>query len=142
MTAAPARESIDLAVVTNDLPRMAAFYRDVVGLADLGEMPTRTSTGGTVRRLRCGTSELKLISYRPPVPDPTQPAGTHGTTGYRYWTIHVTNLDEILATCTRAEVGVVRPVREIGAGVRIAIVADPDGNWVEFLQTDRPENTP
>jgi predicted enzyme related to lactoylglutathione lyase len=29
------------------------------------------------------------------------------------------------------------PPLEIQAGVRIAMVEDPDGNWVEFLQMDQ-----
>jgi predicted enzyme related to lactoylglutathione lyase len=40
----------------------------------------------------------------------------------------------MVKTCTELGVTVVWPEREIRPGVRIAMVADPDGNWVEFLQ--------
>jgi glyoxylase I family protein len=35
-----------------------------------------------------------------------------------------------------AGIKVVVPPRVIRPGVTIAIVADPDGNWLELLQTD------
>ena len=33
-----------------------------------------------------------------------------------------------------AEVPVIIPVTELRPGIRVAMVADPDGNWVEFLE--------
>jgi hypothetical protein len=32
-------------------------------------------------------------------------------------------------------VNVVVPITELRLGITIAIVEDPDGNWVEFLET-------
>jgi catechol 2,3-dioxygenase-like lactoylglutathione lyase family enzyme len=125
-------DSIDLAIVTNDLPPMLAFYRDVLGFIDNGAAPTRASTGGTVHRLGCGTVGVKLVTYGRGVPDQAA-GGVRAATGYRYWTIHVANLDEIVTQCAAAGAPIVVPVKEISVGVRVAIVADPDGNWVEFM---------
>ena len=61
--------------------------------------------------------------------------GIQGATGYRYWTISVANLAEIVERCQRAGVNVVVPITELRPGITIAIVEDPDGNWVEFLET-------
>ncbi len=58
----------------------------------------------------------------------------HGCTGYRYWTITVSNLAELVSACEEAGRTVVVPVTELRPGITIAIVEDPDGNWVEFLQ--------
>ena len=46
----------------------------------------------------------------------------------------VSNLDEILAECAAADVNVVVPASEIRPGIRIGMVEDPDGNWVEFVE--------
>jgi catechol 2,3-dioxygenase-like lactoylglutathione lyase family enzyme len=64
---------------------------------------------------------------------PAAPGGIQGAVGYRYWTMSVSNLSEMVQTCSNAGVPLVVPETEIRPGVRIAIVTDPDGNWVEFL---------
>ena len=70
----------------------------------------------------------------PPAKAPT--GGIAGATGYRYWTISVNNLEEITAQCEEAGRKVRVPVTEIRPGIRISIVEDPDGNWVEFLESN------
>jgi predicted enzyme related to lactoylglutathione lyase len=47
----------------------------------------------------------------------------------------VSNLEEITNACGAAGYKVVVPPREIRTGISISIVEDPDGNWVEFLQS-------
>ena len=46
----------------------------------------------------------------------------------------MSNLDEILAAADAAGRTIVWPRREIRPGVSVAMVEDPDGNWVEFLE--------
>ena len=110
---------------------MLAFYRDVIGLKVQGQMPM--PGGGTMHRLLCGDSLIKLVVV-PSTPAAAAPGGIQGGAGYRYWTITVTNLTEMVKTCADAGASVIWTEREIRPGVRIAMVADPDGNWVEFLQ--------
>ena len=62
------------------------------------------------------------------------PGGIGGGTGYRYWTMTVTDLDALVESLKAAEASVIIPSTEIRPGIRIAMVADPDGNWVEFLE--------
>lgn len=131
MTAALTKESIDLGIVTKDRARSVAFYRDLVGLPEEGEskMP-----GGRMTRLLCGTTVIKLVELdrAPGVDAPT--GGVGGATGYRYFTISVSNLDELVDKLAAAGQKVAVPVTQLGPGVRIAMVEDPDGNWVEFLE--------
>jgi glyoxylase I family protein len=129
MVIEPTKESVDLGIVTRELEPMVAFYRDTLGFTDLGESE---SIVGTMHRLLCGTSHIKLV--RPPAPPPGQavPGGVGAATGYRYWTISVPDLSEVLAACE----AVVLPPTVARPGVTVAMVADPDGNLVEFLQTD------
>ena len=75
-----------------------------------------------------------MISYTDLKQSKAVPGGIGGGAGYRYWTITVSNLTEMVATCAAAGAAVVWTEREIRPGVKIAMVEDPDGNWVEFLQ--------
>lgn len=127
------KDSIDLGIVVRDAERSLAFYRDTLGLEPAGEMPM-PGGNGTMYRLRCGTSTIKLVHPGTPPPAAAAPGGIPGAYGYRYWTISVSNLAEITDACRAAGHTVVVPAREIRPGVSISIVEDPDGNWVEFLQ--------
>jgi len=126
-----AKDSIDLGIVTNNQEAMVAFYRDVLGFEDAGTMPV---PGGTMHRLICGTSAIKLVQMNKPREVVAPPGGMGGATGYRYWTMAVNNLEDVLAACEQSGAKVAVPLTEFRPGVTIAIVEDPDGNWVEFGQ--------
>jgi catechol 2,3-dioxygenase-like lactoylglutathione lyase family enzyme len=132
MTVALTKDSIDLGIVVADAATSLAFYRDTLGFEPAGEMPMPLG-GGTMYRLMCGTSTIKLVHPGGPVA-PAAPGGIPGAYGFRYFTVSVSNLADITEACSAAGYRVVAPVREIRPGVSISIVADPDGNWVEFLQ--------
>ena len=123
--------AIDLGIVVTDLDASIGFYRDVLGFDDEGETPM--PGGGRMRRLRCGDSLIKLVGLSGDLPPPAPPGGIQGGTGYRYWTIAASNLDEIAEACSTAGRRIAVPPTEIRPGVRILIVEDPDTNWVEFV---------
>jgi glyoxylase I family protein len=125
------KDSIDLGLVSNDAARLVDFYRDGLGFEDLGESPM---PGGSMHKLRIGTSILKVVQPKRTVDAVAPPGGIHAATGYRYWTIHVADAAAALAACEAAGARVAVPVTELRPGVSIAIVEDPDGNWVEFAQ--------
>ena len=125
------KDSIDLGIVVSDGEKALAFYRDTLGFEHVGDVPM--GGGSTMHRLMCGTSLIKVISGSNP-PAKAAPGGIQGAYGYRYWTISVSNINEIVQACEAAGYKVAVGVREFRPGVTIAIVEDPDGNWVEFLQ--------
>lgn len=126
------KDSIDLGIVTRDAAPMVKFYQDTLGFKPDGEMAM--PGGGNMTRLKCGTTVIKLVVQgRPPKAD-APPGGLAGATGYRYWTITIDNLDEAAAACADAGYKVAVPVTEIRPGIKIAMIEDPDGNWVELLQ--------
>ena len=125
------KDSIDLGIVVSDGEKALAFYRDTLGFEHVGDMPI--GGGSTMHRLMCGTSLIKVISGSNP-PAKAAPGGIQGGFGYRYWTISVSNINEVVAACEAGGYKVAVGVREFRPGVTIAIVEDPDGNWVEFLQ--------
>jgi predicted enzyme related to lactoylglutathione lyase len=77
---------------------------------------------------------VKLDNHNKALPAAAAPGGIQGATGYRYWTISISNLEEASKACEDAGYKVVVSPREIRPGVSIAIVEDPEGNWVEFLK--------
>jgi len=125
------KDSIDLGIVVSDGEKALAFYRDTLGFEHVGDMPI--GGGSTMHRLMCGTSLIKVISGSNP-PAKAAPGGIQGGFGYRYWTISVSNINEVVAACEAGGYKVAVGVREFRPGVTIAIAEDPDGNWVEFLQ--------
>ena len=132
MTIELTKDSIDLGIVTRNPDAMLAFYRDTLGFDFQGEMPL--PGGGNMLRLLCGTSLIKIVTPGNLADQEAAPGGLAGASGYRYWTISVSNLEELTEKCASAGAKVAMPPTEIREGVSIAMVEDPDGNWVEFLQ--------
>jgi catechol 2,3-dioxygenase-like lactoylglutathione lyase family enzyme len=129
-----AKDSIDIGIVVSDGAKALAFYRDTLGFNHVGDM-AMPGGGGTMHRLMCGTSLIKVVDPGRTLDAKAAAGGIQGAYGYRYWTISVTNLEELTKAVGDAGYKVVTQPREIRPGVRIAMVEDPDGNWVEFLQT-------
>jgi len=132
MTLSIVKDSIDLGIITKEPEKMLAFYRDTLGLEPEGEIPM--PGGGTMYRLKCGSSVIKIVVNGKEPAAAAPPGGIRGATGYRYWTITVDNLEQSVDACKNAGYQVVVPVNEFRPGVSIAIIEDPDGNWVEFVQ--------
>ena len=125
----PAKDSLDLGIVTSDIKASLNFYQNILGLEFVGITPVWF---GTMHRLRFGTSDFKLIE-----PTTVPPKGTIGLEkqlGFRYVTFVITNLSEICAELKSKGIEFTLTEREIRPGVRIAMVKDPDGNIVEFVE--------
>ncbi len=132
MTVKLAKDAIDLGIVVKDAEKSLAFYRDTLGLEFEGELPM--GGGGKMHRLKAGNTIVKLVSPGRVPPAEAAPGGIQGAYGYRYWTMIVENLEEIVAQCEAAGYKIAVPVSEFRPGTTIAIVEDPDGNWVEFVK--------
>ena len=126
------KESVDIGVVVRDGEAMLRFYRDTLGLEHEGDLPM--PLGGTMHRLRAGTSVVKLVVLDEPPEASAPPGGIRGATGVRYWTISVSNLDDVVAAAERDGYRVPIPRQNVRPGVDIAMIEDPDGTWVELLE--------
>lgn len=124
--------AIDLGIVTSNPDAMVAFYRDLLGFRE--EPSTPFPMGGTMYRLWCGESLIKIVAPDPAPQNSSPPGPIAQATGYRYWTMRVDNPEEIVAKLEQAGVNIVVPLREARPGVTICMVEDPDGNWVEFVR--------
>jgi len=108
-----------------------SFYRDGLGLDWEGELPL---PGGKMYRLKIGTTVLKLLKLdKTPSAKPAR-GGPMGGQGLRYFTISVPDIRGLMSQLEAKGIRATMPVTEFRPGVTIAMVADPDGNTVEFLQ--------
>ena len=125
----PAKKSLDIGVIVKDITASLAFYTEVLGLAKTEELPTPF---GKLHRLVFGDSFVKLID--PKKPPEGGPRGLTAQLGFRYLTFQISNIDEVCAACEKAGVTFEMSKRELMPGVKVAMVLDPDGNVVEFVQ--------
>jgi lactoylglutathione lyase len=123
-------DGIEIGIFVRDAERSLAFYRDVLGLEYLGDL---TFPGHHMWRFQAGKSVVKLLE-KTPTPDAANPAGD--ATGFRYLSLFVSNLDELVADVEAAGCEVIIPVTEFQPGSRFAFVGDPEGNRLELLDVD------
>jgi predicted enzyme related to lactoylglutathione lyase len=129
-TAHLVKPTIDIGIVTTNQEAMVDFYGNVVGFPALSDVPM---DGFLVKRFQVGDCVLKIVAFDAQ-PAGTQVAGMLGdATGLRYWTVSVSNLDEILTAVQDAGQKIVEGPTEVRPGVWIVLVTDPDGNLVEFV---------
>lgn len=129
MSLKPAKDSVDVGIFVSDIKKSLDFYQSILGLEKTEEL----STGfGTLHRLRFGTSDVKLMD-----PKKVPPAGAIGLEkqlGIRYLTFVIRDLSGLCATLKEKGVEFTIPETQIRPGTRIAMVKDPDGNILEFVE--------
>ena len=128
------KDSIDLGIVVTDEKAALGFYRDGLGLEMEGELAL---PGGRMYRLKCGTTIIKLLKLNKTPTAKPAPGGPMGGLGLRYFTISVPDIRGLMSQIEAKGIKLTMPVTDFRPGVTIAMVTDPDGNTVEFL-----ENTP
>ena len=126
-----AKDALDLGIIVSDIDASLKFYQETLGMKKLEDLEVPF---GVLHRLKYGNSFFKLID-----PKKVPPKGSTGLTaqlGFRYVTFQVSNLTEICKALKDKGVAFSLPETELMPGVRIAMVEDPDGNIVEFVQRD------
>ncbi len=125
----PAKDSLDLGIIVSDIKASINFYQNILGLEFIGIVPLWF---GTMHRLRFGTSDFKLIE--PTTVPPKGSIGLENQLGFRYVTFVIENLSQLCSELKNIGVEFALEQKEIRPGVRIAMVKDPDGNIVEFVE--------
>lgn len=95
----------------NDLPRLSSFYRDVLGLEQVDDLPV-------VSIFRVGSTDFFLSTYEPAQPFDLM---TDDLEGLR---------DRLLARSVRCG-----PIRDTPPTHRSFILTDPEGNEITVLTT-------
>ena len=126
-------DTIDIGMVTANDREMLHFYQNVLGFEKEIEIPFPGI--GVVNKLNYGAGFIKILVLEKK-PLNINPTGDFLTSnGIRYLTINLSNLDEILDTCKTHNINIINPGTIIRPGVTVALIADPDGNIIELMNT-------
>jgi len=123
------KNAIDIGIIVANIESSLEFYVDILGLEKIQEMPLWF---GTMHRLAFGNSFIKLID--PNDIPPKNSASLEGSLGFRYVTLQISNIDELCKELQEKNIEFTLEKKEYMPGVTIAMVKDPDGNIVEFVE--------
>jgi len=126
------RESLDIGLVTHNEFAMLGFYSQILGFEKVGEVSFPGL--GKVNKFNCGLSQIKILVLENPPQNENIRGDFTISSGYRYCTLNVRNLIEIVEECADNNHIVQTAPREIREGVTVAIIEDPDGNLIELMQ--------
>lgn len=124
-----AKDSLDVGIFVSDIKKSLDFYHGILGLEKTEEMKTGF---GTLHRLKFGASDIKLMD--PKSIPPVGAIGLEKQLGIRYLTFVIKELTALCAALKEKGVEFTIPETQIRPGTRIAMVKDPDGNILEFVE--------
>ena len=126
------KEALDVGLVSYNGTSMLGFYSQILGFEKIGEVPFPGL--GVVNKFKCGLSQIKILVLENPPKNENARGDFTISSGYRYCTLNVRNLLDIVEDCTHNNHIVQIAPREIREGVTVAIIEDPDGNLIELMQ--------
>jgi lactoylglutathione lyase len=126
------RDDLDVGTVAHDVEAMLHFYSEVLGLEKRGAMRVRGI--GVLHSFSVGSNLVKVLV--PEVATTAPPSGglPWARAGVRYWTVHVNDLTGLLARLEAHGTPNLTGLVEPAPGIKYAIVTDPDGNAIEFVE--------
>lgn len=141
-----AEGSIAVGLVVRDAEQAVAFYRDVLGLEYQGETPL--FAGAVVHQVTSGPSTIKIfVPATSPEAHASPERGATGlgvaealdeimsARGFRYITVIVPSIQDVVDRCLAAGHRVPMPLTPLGPTANVAVVVDPEGNWIELAQS-------
>lgn len=130
MPATLTKPAFDLGIVTTDIEESLRFYRDLLGFVPLMVLPL---DDGDLHLLIAGEMLIKLKDSSSAARGPKGEIAD--ATGLRYVTFWVSGMNDLLDELRAAGVNVMREPFEVLPNTMAALVTDPDGNVVEFLES-------
>lgn len=120
-----------IAMVVRDAERMREFYQNVLGMKPA--FTDDNDEGVTKYYLTFKGGMLKL--FAPDKPPELKTGDFMGSTGYGLQAYMVTNMTELFKTLEDNNVRIITPPQPTGDGSKWGIIADPEGNLIEFSGT-------
>ncbi len=122
---------MEVGIVVSDLDAVTPFYRDGLGLPDVGELRTNL---GRLRRFACGDGVIALQELDDGPTGASAPGGAPaGCTGLRWLVVRVDDIQAVFERCKAAGARVVSEPKDFGPDLQLSILEDPEGNcYVEL----------
>lgn len=150
---------LEVGFVVADIDRLLPFYRDVLGLAVIGDIESPAVRSRESGLAPDGYRVLRLESRSGDRLKLAQPAGVSrpaaSRAGYAmhcagacYLTFIVADLADVYERLRQADADIrSRGIVQLRAGLHMLLVVDPEGNFIEILQYDdlsayRPVSNP
>lgn len=146
---------IDVGIVVSDLAKSAAFFTNAIGFTEVpgfkvsgeraGEIGLTDNQPADIRVFVLGegnmATHVKLMSFpNAPAKKPDQKF-IHSTLGLSYLTFHVADMDAALKRLKHEKVTFRgKTPLDLGGGTWIAVVQDPDGNFIELVGPKKDDN--
>jgi len=139
---------IDIGMVVKDSERTAQFLTNAVGFKEVRGFSVNAEVtrkigliDGYAAEVRVfmleGTepaTRIKVLSFPKAQGKQADQAFIHSTLGFRYLTLYVTDMNQILARLKKAGVPTLGETpMEMSAGTWLVAIKDPDGNFIEFV---------
>jgi catechol 2,3-dioxygenase-like lactoylglutathione lyase family enzyme len=128
------RADLDVGMVAKDVAAMLHFYGSVIGLPAAGQM--KLPGRGVIHKFVVGTNLVKVFESDTPLEEGPPTIYPWTRSGSQYWSVHVGDVDAIASRLSESGVVPVEGVVDTGMGIKYMLVADPDGNIVEFIEGD------
>ena len=143
-----------VALVTRDLDRILAFYRDALGFKQVvsGGWSTKDETSPQYDRVvdlkgssaiavmvHAGNVMLEFFQYHSPEACSDDTVREANMPGWRHISFDVTNIDEIYEKMIRSGATFSNPPQDLGF-VKAVYGRDPDGNLIELQELVGPDN--
>ena len=135
---------LEIGICVTDLSRMLAFYEGLLGLKKISEVALNDhgarmsglgEHGYTVVRLQTGYGErLKLMCPTTAPAAPPAPVSPASRAGLAYVTFLVSGLGGEIERLATAGHPSLKGIVELRPGVNMALVRDPEGNFVELAE--------
>ncbi len=128
-----------------NLDRSIAFYRDLLGMELIQQVPMRgpnydaimalTGTEGTIAVLRTGSLEIELLEFHRPPARTAAPVRHPSDQGISHFAVYVEDIDALYERLKHAGVRVHSPpVYFPSCSTTAVYFSDPDGNFIEILE--------
>jgi catechol 2,3-dioxygenase-like lactoylglutathione lyase family enzyme len=144
---------IDIGIVVSDANKTAQFLTNAIGCTELkgfSVTPERGKQIGLVNGYPVDVrvfalsegdgTRLKVLSFPQAGAKKPDQEFIHSTLGFRYLTLYVKDMTAALARLKKAGVPTVGETPlDLGGGTMIAVVRDPDGNFVELIGPMKPK---
>jgi catechol 2,3-dioxygenase-like lactoylglutathione lyase family enzyme len=132
-----------------NLERSIEFYRDVLGLRVIQQVPMRgpnydaimglTGTDGRIAVLRTKNLEIELLEFRRPPSRAAEPGRHVSDQGISHFAIYVEDIAGLYARLQAAGVRVHSALVHFQSCATTAVYfCDPDGNYIEMLEENMP----